>query len=180
MKIKTSPNVYEPREDTYLLLDVVKRLKANKALEIGIGTGFISLYLARNCREVHGVDINPEVINLAKQNAKINGIRNVKFWISDLFSNVKDTYDLIVFNPPYLPGEPKDELEKSWAGGKNGREIIEKFLRNVRNYLQSNGKFFILVSSFNNPEYLTKKYSLKIVKSTSLFFEKLFVLEGSK
>lgn len=177
-KIKVHPDVYEPREDTYLLLDCVKEIKVEKALEIGVGTGIISLTLAKTCKEVHGVDINPKAVELAKENAKLNGIENVKFWVSDLFSNVNEKYDLIVFNPPYLPGKPKDELEKSWSGGKNGREIIERFLQEVRNYLHSNGRFFILVSSINEPKVLIKKYKLKIVKREKYFFEELLVLEG--
>lgn len=180
MKIRTHPEVYEPREDTYFLLDHIKGIRVDKALEVGVGTGIIALTLAKTCKEVHGIDINPKAIEIARENARVNNIKNVKFWISDLFINVEEKYDLIVFNPPYLPGEPKNELERSWSGGNGGREVIDKFLKEVRSYLRPNGKFLILVSSLNKPTELAKKYKLKVVKQEKLFFEELVILEGYK
>ncbi len=173
-----SYEIYEPDEDTWLLLDCVKGLKVSKALEIGIGSGIISFELAKTCEEVHGVDINPFAVKLVTEKAKRNKIKNVKFWVSDLFDNVKEKYDLIVFNPPYLPGSPKTMIERSWLGGRDGREVIERFLSEVRRYLKVNGSFFLVLSSINKPDDLIKKFHLRIIKRKKLFFEELICVKG--
>jgi release factor glutamine methyltransferase len=60
-------------------------------------------------------------------------------------------FDVVVFNPPYLPTEPKTEwndwMEKALSGGETGREVIEPFLDDLRRALASDGDAFLLISS---------------------------------
>lgn len=88
-------------------------------------------------------------------------------------------FDLIVFNPPYLPQELK-ERDKALEGGKKGYEVIQKFLEDVSKYLKSDGKILLLFSSFSNKGKiidLIKKNNLKYVELAKehIFFEDLYV-----
>lgn len=102
------PQVYEPAEDTFLLSEnLAVKEGGDIALDMGTGTGIIALLMARKARWVLGVDINPIAVELAKENARINGITNVEFRLSDLFDNVSGKFDVITFNAPYLPASLK-------------------------------------------------------------------------
>jgi release factor glutamine methyltransferase len=94
---------------------------------------------------------------------------------------VKGKFDLIVFNPPYVPTEKLETLDMqsiAWQGGKDGREVIDRFLAEVFNYLKPNGKILLLISSHNKMmRELQKNYGAKLVSEKKLFYEKLFVLE---
>src|SRR5215469_8911842 len=120
---------------TYTLkkaLDAIVR-KDMQVLEIGTGhLGILSIYLAKKgVEKVSGVDINPRFLENARENAKVNNA-SVTFWVSDMFSHVSDTYDLIFSNLPYVPtkyaayikgpGNPLqgDITEKIWHGGEDG------------------------------------------------------------
>src|SRR3989344_3083851 len=91
LKINFHPLVYEPSEDTFLLAkaleEAMAKLPANaEALEIGTGTGIISLILSKKCKTVLGTDINQYALNLARENAETNAIDNVEFIFSNLFT----------------------------------------------------------------------------------------------
>ena len=93
-------------------------------------------------------------------------------------SSEKNKFDLILFNPPYLP-EDKFDKGLDTTGGKNGSEVINKFLIQAKRYLNKNGKILILTSS------LTKKinwqiYSKKKLAEKRIFFETLYVWELSR
>ena len=167
-------DVYEPSEDSYFLIDclkeIVKNRKFEKVLEIGCGSGIISFSIAKFVGNIVAADINPKAIELAEKRKQELGIENIRFCVSDLFSGIKGKFDLIFFNPPYLPG--KEEI--SYSGGKNGEEIIVRFLKNVRNYLNSKGIAIILLSSFNNVKKLEKRFKLKLIKRKKLWFEELY------
>jgi len=82
---------------------------------------------------------------------------------------------LIIFNPPYLPREKHDE-GKDTTGGKNGSEIINKFLNQAKAHLNKNGKILLLTSSFTkNINWLD--YKKELLGTKSLFFEELYVWE---
>ena len=69
-------------------------------------------------------------------------------------------------------------IERSWLGGRDGREVIERFLGEVRRYLKVNGSFFLVLSSINKPDDLIKKFHLRIIKRKKLFFEELICVKG--
>jgi len=101
---------------------------------------------------------------------------------SNLFKNIKGKFNLIIFNPPYLPEDPKGlepEVSKlATTGGKNGNELILKFLREAKKYLEKDGKIFLLTSSLT-PKMNFKKlgYKSKLLEKEKLFYEQLFVWE---
>ncbi len=169
--------IYSPEEDSYLLSEILKKYIHNKnikCLEIGIGSG-IQLETLKEIgikkENISGVDINKDAIEHCKN-------KGFNVWKSNLFSKIKEKYDLIIFNPPYLP-EDKDEDKDSkiaTTGGKEGSEIINHFLTQAKNHLNEKGKILLLISS------LTKginwlDYKKKLVSKKKLFFEELQVWE---
>jgi len=175
--------IYSPREDSYLLEKQVKKYSKNKSvIDIGTGSGIQALSsLSSGAKEVTASDINEEAINHLKNIIKSNNYI-IKLIKSDLFSNIKNKFDLIIFNPPYLP-ENKDEDKESkltTTGGKRGDEIILRFLKQSKAHLNKNGILLLLLSSLTPKDKilkLLKKLSLShnIISSEKLFFETLEV-----
>ena len=166
------PEIYQPAEDSFLMQEVLKKAKikkTDKILEIGSGTGIqiqTIIDLGIKKENIFAVDINPKAVKHCK-NLQFNCIQ------SDLFEKVKGKYDLIIFNPPYLPedkNEPKDS-QLATTGGKKGSKIINRFLKQVKNYLEKDGKIFLITSS------LTKAIKFGKLKKTLLGKKKLFFEE---
>jgi len=173
--------VYEPREDSYLLSETIKNhlkdvSKSSFILDMGSGSGI----QAKTCKDlgfknIIAADINAEAVKHLKKQ-KLNATK------SNLFSNIKDKFDIIIFNPPYLP-EDKREPEDSriqTAGGKKGYEIIVKFLKQSKTHLNKDGKIFLLFSTLSNPKIIKKyakkfNYKYDLLNKKKLFFEKLYV-----
>jgi release factor glutamine methyltransferase len=143
--------VYTPAEDTYLLADALakERLAGSAVLEIGCGSGYLTKILTENRAKVTAVDINPAAIEATKK--LLSEKRLVaQVFLSDLFDKVRGVFDLIVFNPPYLPEDEQDNIagkDIRYSGGKSGRDVIEKFISRSRKYLKPDGKVLLLVSS---------------------------------
>ena len=187
-KISTCNHVYEPSEDTFLLMDSLDALNikpTDTILEIGTGTGIIALHTAKCASHVTATDINPYALECAKKNASKNNIKNIQFIKSNLFTNITRKYDIIIFNPPYLP-QAKEEttddiIDCAWNGGKSGRETTGKFLDHAPLYLEEQGQILILDSGKSDYkksiDTLEKKgFITKITKRLNLFFEELVVI----
>jgi len=183
-------NVYLPSEDTYLLLETIQEDIKNKVidsfLEIGVGSGYISLGLYNQVNKMKVTDINPCVIDYIKDLKQKYDLNKLEVIKSNLFKNIIERFDLIIFNPPYVPSElvPKEtDIEKlSTDGGSFGRKIILKFLMNLNKYLTENGVCYLLISSFNNPHYVFKQIlknnlNYKVLDEKNIFFEKLIILK---
>src|SRR3989344_4864863 len=115
--------IYEPREDSFLLAKYVEKYAKGKILDIGTGSGIQAAAARKHSDDVTAVDIDEEAVEFAKS----KGINAFK---SDLFENVEGKYDLIIFNPPYLPEEENEdyEISRQVSGGKTGNEIFERFM----------------------------------------------------
>ncbi|NJE25912.1 methyltransferase domain-containing protein [Thermococcus sp. MV5] len=185
LKIKLHPQVYEPAEDTFLLARNLKVKEGDIALDVGTGTGIIALLMARKASFVLGVDVNPIAIELAKENAKINGITNVQFKLSNLFENVTEKFDIITFNAPYLPGEAEEPIDLALVGGKTGREVLDSFLEQFDNYLRKKGVVQIVQSSITGIEETLRKLESKgfnpeITAKERYFFEEIVVISAKR
>jgi len=142
--MEITDSVYKPREDSFLLkkelISYIKKNKPQSVLDMGTGTGIQAIAAKEaGVRKVVAADINSEAITSAKINSKN---LNIQFVQSDLFSNISEKFDLIVFNTPYLPSEPP--VDPQWSGGK---EFIEKFLSEAKKQLTLNGKIIFIHSS---------------------------------
>ena len=187
IKLKLHPEVYEPAEDSILLLKNLVDVRDKEVLEIGVGTGLISIACAKKgAKRVVGVDINPYAVELAKENAKLNNV-NITFFKSDLFENVNGKFDIILFNPPYLPTSEDDKintyLNYAFDGGKDGREILDRFIDNLPNYLKKGGVAQILQSSLSGEKETINKlkslgFKVEISARLKVPFEELMVINA--
>ncbi|MEM3113003.1 MAG: methyltransferase [Candidatus Pacearchaeota archaeon] len=181
-------DIYQPAEDSYFLagivsdyLKIISKSDKNKmlVLDMGAGSGIQSKNLIRfgiKKQNITAVDMNKDAINETK---KI-GIKIIK---SDLFGslNKKTKFNLIIFNPPYLP-EHKYDKKPDTTGGKKGDETILEFIKELKYHLIEKGVCFLLSSSMtpeNRWKAEAKKQNLKvkIIAEKKLFFETLFVWE---
>lgn len=117
LRFKSTPSALIPRPETEELVRWVGEwLKpGNRLLDVGSGSGCIGISLARLCQGAHvtGVDISPEAIELARENAILNGVK-AEFLLRDILHPQTaswDTYDLIVSNPPYIRESEKGTME---------------------------------------------------------------------
>jgi release factor glutamine methyltransferase len=154
---------------------------------MGTGTGLLGLLAAKSANHVIGVDLNQLAIECARVNAKINNIRKFTTRTSDLFSHVPESFDLIIFNPPYLPTEdwePKDEETISWAGGRSGREVIDRFLKKAKDHLVRSGRVLMVGSSLSDYEKTLRilegqGFEISLLASKKLDFEELVVIKAN-
>lgn len=181
--------VYPPAEDTFLLIDNLMVQSGYDVLEIGTGTGLVSICASLKCSSVTSTDINPYAIKCAEANIKLNNRDNITVIKSDLFDNINGKYDLILFNTPYLPVTDEehvdDEYSKAWDGGENGRDIIDKFLKQAPLYLKENGTIQLVQSSLSDNKktiQTLEKLGLKaeITAIEHIFFEDITLITAYK
>jgi len=158
-----------PRPETELLVEkaekILKDIKAPTIIEIGTGSGIISVMLATLIKDIKiiAVDINDKAINLAKQNAKKFGVEDkIEFIKSDIFDNIDKSinFDMCISNPPYiaddfkLPKNVKYEPSNALFGGKVGDELLEKIISQTK---QKNIPYLLCEMGYDQHKPL-KKY----------------------
>ncbi|MDD3316727.1 MAG: class I SAM-dependent methyltransferase [Methanosarcina sp.] len=189
IKLGDTDLVYEPAEDSFLLADAaLKEAKPGmRILEIGAGSGFVSAVLLANLKDISLVatEINPHAARCAKANA-VEVIR------TDLFKGIKtrhpeSLFDLILFNPPYLPTSKEEKvpgwLNYAFDGGISGRETLDRFLDDVRDYLKPGGEILVLISSITGLDIVKEKmeklgFKAEVVAKKKVSFEELMVIRG--
>jgi release factor glutamine methyltransferase len=164
--------IYTPKEDSFLMEEQVKRFaKGKTVLDVGSGSGIQAL-AAKNsgAKSVIASDINPEVITYLKKQG-LNAIE------SDLFEKIKGKFDLIIFNPPYLPEDEREDKESklTTTGGKEGDEVLIKFLKEVKEHLNPHGKVMILLSSLTPRNRILKVLEKNALKHEIISFKKIFM-----
>ncbi len=176
--------IYQPSEDSLLLSRILKEqlpslLETNpnlKFLEIGTGSGIhlqTALTLGVKKENIFSSDIDQKSVT----HCSILGFNCIQ---SDLFEKIKGKYNIIIFNPPYLPKDSKEPKSSRLAttGGEKGSEIILRFLQQAKDYLLENGKIFLVISSLT-PEIDLEKlgYKSKEIGCEKLFMERLCIWE---
>ena len=174
--------IYQPAEDSYLLSKILEKEIPNqtkdnpnlKFLEIGSGSGILlqtASKLGIKKRNLYAADINQSAVEHCK-NLGFNCI------YSNLFENIEGKFNIMIFNPPYLPEDKKESQDSQIAttGGQKGSEIINKFLEQAENYLEDNGKIYLLISSLTQG-INWKNFSKKLLGKEKLFMEELYVWE---
>ena len=152
-------NVLIPRADTEILVEEVinqcskKQGREYKILDLCTGSGAIGISLAKYIEnvEVICVDVSKKALEIAEKNAKNNNVDNIKFIYSNMFSNIKDKFDIIVSNPPYIKRKVIEELEKevqnephiALDGGIDGLDFYKIIVNHVYDYLNDEGEVFL-------------------------------------
>ncbi len=146
-------------------------------MDMGCGTGFIGLHCAKEGCSATAVDISPRAVNCARRNARENSLE-LEIFLSDLFLDVEGSFDLMVFNPPYVPDAIQGGVERSWAGGEDGVSVLERFLIQAPSHLNQGGRIYVLLSSVMRPASLQcalSQYVRDRLCSQRIFFEELWV-----
>ena len=172
--------VYAPSEDSRFLMEKMEEFirdrRPKTVLDVGTGSGV----LARRAREllpkakVFATDIGKDAVKYAKESAP-----GVHFVLSDLLSGLRGKFDLIVFNPPYLPACIYDS-DPTTTGGALGSETANKFIGQLRDHLTPEGACLLLISSQTKPGRVEPSlakggFCFEVVGSMKLFFETLYV-----
>lgn len=173
--------MYIAKEDSFLLLEQVRKYAKGKVLDLGTGSAIQALGAAdrKEVERVIAADIDKKVISELEKT-----IRNpkIKFMQSDLFSSIFSKFDTIIFNPPYLPIEEIDKKVKDLAlyGGEKGHETIERFFKQVPGHLEKNGIILLVFSSLTCKEKVDEiikenEFEFKELSKQHIFFEDLYV-----
>ncbi len=171
------PLVYRPAEDSLLLLASVRVEPGERFLEVGTGTGLVALHAAARTLAV-ATDANREAVRLARVNAHRNGLR-LGVVLTHLMAGVRGPFDAIAFNPPYLEGPARDELDRAWQGGPQGSDVSLRFLADLDRVLSPQGRAYLLLSRANAAarQDAESRFRVHVAASKRLFFEELEVLE---
>lgn len=201
---KDFKNVYEPASDTFLLIDALQfelrsglfrdRIDPAIALEIGCGTAVPSIFLRRHWQDTtcirppllsFATDINPRALEVAKHTAKISdsGLQFFEFVRCDLASSLLGRLhrrvSVLMFNPPYVPTPDEEvgsvDIEASWAGGKDGRRVIDRAISQIEHLLERpSGVAYIVTVDDNNPFELAERFQQLGLKMYPLLRRKAF------
>ena len=175
--------VYPPEQDTFLLLGAALRelSPGDRVLEVGCGSGEIAARLSE-IAPVIATDINPHA-------AVATASRGVEVVRTDLCEGICGEFDLVIFNPPYLPTSEEerldDWLEYALDGGESGREVIARFIAGVHRVLSPRGRILILVSSLTGLPQVQQIFARHcflafIVASEQAEDEMLYVIRGMR
>ncbi|XP_038622207.1 methyltransferase N6AMT1 isoform X2 [Tachyglossus aculeatus] len=160
-------SVYEPDDDTYLLLDALHQAQLHRAgvevcLEVGSGSGVVSAFLASviGPRALYlCTDLNPQAAACTLETAARNRVLVqpvVTDLVGGLLPRLRGAVDLLVFNPPYVPTPPQEVgspgIASAWAGGRDGRQVTDRLLPAAAELLSAGGLFFLVALRENGPE----------------------------
>lgn len=185
------PEIYEPSEDTFQILECLDVKKDDAVLEVGSGSGLIALECARRGCDVVCSDVNPYAvimseINYKKNQSVLSGSVDIRY--GDLLSvlDSDECFDVVVFNPPYLPTKLDERVGGSgWFdiavdGGFSGLFHTFRFLNDIKDFVKPGGFVYFVYSSYSDEIKLKsfleeKKFDGRVVSSISFDDEKLDV-----
>uniref|UniRef100_R4FL64 Methyltransferase HEMK2 n=1 Tax=Rhodnius prolixus TaxID=13249 RepID=R4FL64_RHOPR len=192
--------VYEPREDSFLLLDALeadlklikKKCHPTLVVEVGRGSGIIISAISKLLNSSTlclAVDINPAACNITAETAIMNNVA-VEVVRGDLTNGLKleRAIDLFVFNPPYVPSfeeEMLGMLDKAWAGSGQGRSVINRLLPELPRIMSERCLGYLVAIEENQPTEIIKTinsmgFDCIIVARKKIIGEKLCIIRFSK
>lgn len=149
--ILVTPSVFNPkipRTGACLAAQIDSQLVGSDAevLDMGTGSGVCAVFAARLARRVVAVDINLAAVRCARINALLNQVeQRVDVRQGDLFAPVAgERFDLILFNPPFLRGTPRDDRDRAWRS----TDVAERFAAGLHDHLKPGGSALVLLSTF--------------------------------
>ncbi len=178
--------IYQPSEDSFLMSRILKQQLPNlleknpdlKFLEIGTGSGIhlqTALESGIKKENIFSSDIDPKSVD----HCNLLGFNCIQ---SNLFKHIKGKFNLIIFNPPYLPEDKREQKDSQLqtTGGKKGNEIINEFFKQAKNHLKPDGKIFLITSSLASEiNFKELGFQEKEIGCEKLFMERLCIWEIS-
>jgi release factor glutamine methyltransferase len=151
--ILVTPSVFNPkvlRTGAFLAthLDELQVHAQAEVLDMGTGSGVCAIFAARHARRVVAVDINAAAVRCAGFNAHLNHLEHrIEVRHGDLFAPVSgERFDLIVFNPPFLRAEPRNDRDRAWRS----TDVAERFAAGLGEHLKPTGCALIVLSTFGD------------------------------
>jgi len=151
----------------------VSKNKKSKILDMGSGSGIqaeTAITAGADEKNLVLADVNSLAVTYLKNKFSKSIIIH-----SDLFEKITGKFDIIIFNPPYLPSNEFD-VEIDTTGGERGSEVINEFLEDAGKHLAENGKILLLTSSLTKG-INWRGYRKKLLGKKKIFFEELYVWE---
>ena len=166
-QIFVSPDVLIPRPETERLVDIaidtIKNLSKPKILEVGTGSGCISIALgsAKKDANILSLDVSDSALEIAKINTKKNNISNIKFLKLDFLESIpKGQYDLIISNPPYISKNEMKEImldvkefepKIALTDNNDGLEFYRRFSNKAKKMINEKGSLILEVGIGSHP-----------------------------
>ncbi|KAL6505343.1 hypothetical protein OROGR_025160 [Orobanche gracilis] len=200
--VSSHPEVYEPCDDSFALVDALLADRSNLlehqpsiCVEIGSGSGYVITSLSLLLKELDSkayyiaTDINPHAVRVTRETLESHGC-HAEVVNTDIASGLErrlaGCVDVMVVNPPYVP-TPEEEvgcdgIASAWAGGENGRRVIDKILPVVDGLLSDKGWLYLVTLTANNPlelclEMRKRGYASRIVLQRSTEEESLHIIK---
>lgn len=185
------PTVFNPLDfySSHVFASYIKTLdlKGKQILDMGSGSGIVSIFAASRGADCVACDINPVAVRCITENALQNDMSSqIKVYESDLFESINGVqpsgFDIIFFNPPYYKGNPRNNFERAFKGGPN-LEVIDRFLLEAKNHLSTQGRLCLLVSSDMDMDDFYSRlsscgYDHKILQTNKMFFETFYIIDA--
>lgn len=141
--------------DSLGLVYTAPRNAVRRVLDLCTGSGIQALVASCYAQEVIGVDINPRAVRFARFNAGLNGIRNVRFLVGDLYNaTIGSKFDLILANPPFV-ASPRQHL-KFRDGGGRGEAVLSRIVSDAASSLTDGGRLYVVADLADTVDYEQK------------------------
>lgn len=200
--VSSHEEVYEPCDDSFALVDALLADRTNMlkhcpslCMEIGCGSGYVitslALMLGQEDLAVNYIatDINPHAVRVTRETLDAHGV-DAELIITDIASGLEKRLaglvDILVVNPPYVP-TPEEEvgadgITASWAGGENGRKVIDRILPVADHLLSEKGWLYLVTLTANIPSEIClqmrkKGYASRIVIQRTTEEESLHIIK---
>ncbi len=173
------PGVFHPGffHSTKFILSYLtdKDLDGKSFLELGCGSGLVSIVAAKACSNVTSSDLSLRALENTKRNANLNNVF-LKIVYSDLFDSIDKTpFDWIVINPPYYARKPEREQDLAWYCGENF-EYFHKLFASLNDYTHSVSQVIMVLTKgadVKTIEAIAKKHTfhLELLRENPVFFD---------
>jgi release factor glutamine methyltransferase len=184
------PTVFNPKDfiSSGIFSKYIAGLNLNgkTILDMGAGSGIVSVFAASRGAKCLAADINPVAIRCIRENAALNHFEDkIETVESDLFISIKPEerkFDIIFFNPPYYRGNPRNNFERAFKGGPN-LEVIDRFLTGSKEYLYPKGKLCFIISSDMDMDDFSARIEAagfihKILQYNKRLLETFYIIEA--
>jgi release factor glutamine methyltransferase len=183
--MNTDPSqVYPVREDTLLLLEaaLAEAKPSDRVLELGTGSGYVARHLAGKVALMVATDVNPHACRAAAS----PGVGVAR---ADLTAGIRGQFDLLLFNPPYLPTGPEerldDWLERALDGGESGREVIAGLLPDLPRVLAPEGRLLLVISELTGERKVLEMlgdagFGATVIRAERVEGERLMVVRAAR